>query len=225
MFPPKELAAKLAEFAGDPLLLIADDRASLGKEDKETAAPAEDESPSADDELAFGKELRFDDEAMRRVFEALNAAGGVDFTHYKRPTIRRRLHRRMLLSRIQRIEDDIQMLEQTPSEVQKLFRDVLIHVTRFFRDPESFDLLKAEIFPKALARLEEHDSIRVWIAGCSTGEGGRCSLATFHEAAAPADASAPIAAATPTCETNAAGGIVCGYGPTPTPKNGSTARC
>ncbi len=160
VLPPKGLAAKLAEFAGDPLLLIAAPKPAGGAP---ASAPADGSPPAA-------QPPRFDDGAMQRVFEMLNEVGGVDFTHYKRPTIRRRLHRRMLLNRIASADDYVALLERSPEEAQKLFRDVLIHVTRFFRDPESFDLLKSEIFPKALARLEEHDSIRVWVAGCSTGE-------------------------------------------------------
>ena len=175
VLPPKELAAKLAEFAGDPLLLIDGAKPSPAGEAPSEAkkpSPPADGSPSPADGSSCSEEEgpRFDDEAMRRVFEALNEVGGVDFTHYKRPTIRRRLHRRMLLNRSADLDDYVKLLERSPEESQKLFRDVLIHVTRFFRDPESFDLLKSEIFPKALARLEEHDSIRVWVAGCSTGE-------------------------------------------------------
>ena len=186
VLPPEELAAKLAAFAGDPLLLIADeppppadgpspnagaDAAGADAAGADAAgADARAREPSPADQSPAERAPRFDDEAMLRVFETLNEVGGVDFTHYKRPTIRRRLHRRMLLNRIADLDEYVRLLEQSPEEAQKLFRDVLIHVTRFFRDPESFDLLKAEIFPKALARLEEHDSIRVWVAGCSTGE-------------------------------------------------------
>ena len=146
VLPPGELAGKLAEIVADPALLAPAD------------APPPDAGP------------RFDDESMLRVFELLGDAGGVDFTHYKRPTIRRRLHRRMLLNRTADVAEYVRLLEGSHEEAAKLFRDVLIHVTRFFRDPESFDLLKTEIFPKALERRPEGEPLRVWVAGCSTGE-------------------------------------------------------
>ena len=145
VLPPRELGAKLAELVRHP-----------------TLAPR--------GSLPAGSELTFDDGAMQRVFELLGEVGGVDFTHYKRPTIRRRLHRRMLLSRVDDVGEYVRLLESDRGETEKLFRDVLIHVTRFFRDPESFDLLKREIFPKVLERRERNESVRVWVAGCSTGE-------------------------------------------------------
>ena len=119
---------------------------------------------------AAGPGPTFDDGAMQRVFELLGEVGGVDFTHYKRPTIRRRLHRRMLLAGVEEVGAYVRLLEKSREEADKLFRDVLIHVTRFFRDPESFDLLKGTILPTILGRRGENESVRVWVAGCSTGE-------------------------------------------------------
>jgi two-component system, chemotaxis family, CheB/CheR fusion protein len=93
---------------------------------------------------------------------------GVDFTHYKRPTIQRRLHRRMLLNKIQHQKQYIRYLHEHPAEVERLYRDLLIHVTHFFRDPESFEQLATLVFPQIAGAETQH--IRIWVPGCATGE-------------------------------------------------------
>jgi two-component system CheB/CheR fusion protein len=117
-----------------------------------------------------GDALSVEEEQLRRVFAILRAANGVDFKHYKTPTIRRRLQRRMTLQKIQKIGDYIHFLEQHPAEVHNLYRDLLIHVTRFFREPESFETLKQIVFPKVLNNRKDDEAIRIWVPGCSTGE-------------------------------------------------------
>jgi two-component system CheB/CheR fusion protein len=94
----------------------------------------------------------------------------VDFRQYKRPTIERRVSRRMVLHRLTRLEQYVRFLEKNPAEVQALFQDVLILVTRFFRDPEAFEVLRSTAFPRILDEHKDDGPIRVWIAGCSTGE-------------------------------------------------------
>ncbi|HEX4795658.1 MAG TPA: chemotaxis protein CheB [Humisphaera sp.] len=110
------------------------------------------------------------DEHMARIFSMLRTASGVDFTHYKLPTIRRRLQRRMVLHKIESLDKYIKYLQTNPAEVQSLYQDILIHVTRFFRDPESFEVLARQVFPKILEARVGESPIRVWIPGCSTGE-------------------------------------------------------
>jgi two-component system CheB/CheR fusion protein len=100
----------------------------------------------------------------------LRAATGVDFTHYKLPTIRRRLHRRMVLHKVTRLEDYIRYLQENPDEVRNLYQDLLIHVTRFFRESDTFDALASRVFPEMLAHQERGRPVRIWIPGCSTGE-------------------------------------------------------
>ena len=90
---------------------------------------------------------RNEDQAFRRIFQILRAASGVDFTHYKQPTIRRRLQRRMVLGKITDLDSYLRHLENTPGEVQSLYDDLLIQVTRFFRDPETFEALASRVFP------------------------------------------------------------------------------
>ena len=120
--------------------------------------------------LPGGKHLPIPDGELGRIFELLRGADGVDFSHYKRPTLRRRLQRRMLMRRVERLSDYVAYLEEHPDEVVKLAADLLIHVTRFFRDAEAFDFLAAEVLPALRARLEKDEVFRIWVAGCSTGE-------------------------------------------------------
>jgi two-component system CheB/CheR fusion protein len=100
----------------------------------------------------------------------LHAATGVDFRRYKPATIERRATRRMERLGLRDLGQYARRLEHDPAELQALFRDVLILVTRFFRDPEAFEALRDRVLPALLARHGIDDPIRVWSAGCSTGE-------------------------------------------------------
>ncbi|MGN6368513.1 MAG: CheR family methyltransferase [Phycisphaerae bacterium] len=107
---------------------------------------------------------------MQRIFTLLRNASGVDFTHYKQPTIRRRLQRRMVLRKAQSLRQYLEYLQANPAEVNALYQDILIHVTRFFREPESFEVLQNKILPKLTEKRLNESPIRVWVPGCSTGE-------------------------------------------------------
>ncbi|HZR81704.1 MAG TPA: chemotaxis protein CheB, partial [Candidatus Binatia bacterium] len=121
---------------------------------------------------ALEKETHLPDrtQLFDRVLVLLRSGTGVDFRQYKRPTIERRVHRRMVLHRLTRLDQYIRYLEENPAEVQSLFQDLLILVTRFFRDPESYDALRKQALPRILAQHRDDEPIRVWVAGCSTGE-------------------------------------------------------
>jgi len=110
------------------------------------------------------------DEQLQEVFSLLRPASGVDFRHYKLPTIRRRLFRRMALRRLSNVDDYIRTLRADAAELINLYRDLLIHVTRFFREPDSFEALARDVFPLMLKDRSRDQPIRVWVAGCSTGE-------------------------------------------------------
>ncbi len=111
------------------------------------------------------------DTQLARVFDLLKPLSGIDFRQYKQPTIRRRLMRRMALHRIDDVEGYLRILKANPSEVRALFQDLLIHVTRFFREPESFDALAAEVFPNIFdGREPSNRPVRFWVCGCATGE-------------------------------------------------------
>ena len=117
-----------------------------------------------------GDEIPVDDDQLERVFAILKTSADVDFSSYKRGTVRRRLQRRMVLNRIEDLPRYLRLLEESPEEVRELFQDLLIHVTRFFRDPSSFQALKEVVFPTLLADRRVDDPIRFWVPGCSTGE-------------------------------------------------------
>lgn len=107
---------------------------------------------------------------LQKVYRALRTVSGVDFTNYKSNTIRRRIMRRMMLLKIDALKRYAQYVNENHGEAEVLFRDVLIHVTRFFRDSEVFDALKALVFPALVKDRSPETPIRIWVAGCSTGE-------------------------------------------------------
>lgn len=116
------------------------------------------------EELVEGKN------ALQSIFALLRVATGVDFTHYKQTTLKRRILRRMVLYQIERLEDYVIFLQNHPAEVQALYEDVLINVTSFMRDREAFEALKTKVFPIITKDKSPSIPIRIWVAGCSTGE-------------------------------------------------------
>ncbi len=117
-----------------------------------------------------GDELPLNDEQLQPVFDLLRPVSGVDFRHYKRPTIKRRLFRRMALHRLKGVDEYVRLLRSDPAEVRSLYQDLLIHVTRFFREPESFEALAEEVFPAIVKGAGPDRPIRAWVSGCATGE-------------------------------------------------------
>ncbi len=108
-------------------------------------------------------------ETMPRIFALLKSSVGVDFSHYKLTTLTRRIQRRMLLYKLDRLEDYAEYLQANPAEVKALYAEILIHVTSFFREDSAFEQLKAQVFP-IICQNKSASPIRIWIAGCSTGE-------------------------------------------------------
>lgn len=95
---------------------------------------------------------------------------GIDFSHYKPSTVIRRIERRLQLTQASSLEAYVERVAGDPEELDLLFRDLLIGVTRFFRDEEAFARLEEQVIPELLDRLAPNDEIRVWVAGCATGE-------------------------------------------------------
>ncbi|EGV19644.1 chemotaxis protein CheB [Thiocapsa marina] len=110
------------------------------------------------------------DTGLRKVFVLLRNQTGHDFSQYKPSTIQRRIERRMAVHQIATLDDYVQYLRQMPAESDALFRDLLIGVTSFFRDPDAFAVLEHEVIPKLFAGKSAEVAIRVWSVGCSTGE-------------------------------------------------------
>ncbi len=108
--------------------------------------------------------------ALGRIFVALRDRTGHDFSVHKASTSRRRIERRMNVHQIETIEEYLRYLQINPQEVDALFRELLIGVTSFFRDPAAFDSLAASGLPKLLDSRPDGTDVRVWVPGCSTGE-------------------------------------------------------
>jgi two-component system CheB/CheR fusion protein len=105
-----------------------------------------------------------------RIVEVVRSLTDVDFTHYKRSTIRRRVQRRMALRGIESYDHYLDVLRQDVPELNNLYQDFLIRVTQFFRDPEAYEALKERVFPALLNERSVDRPVRVWVTGCSTGE-------------------------------------------------------
>jgi two-component system CheB/CheR fusion protein len=123
-------------------------------------------------EIAIQKRPAANDQRnwLNKIFAILRTQIGHDFSHYKANTLLRRINRRMGLNQIAHHAQYVRYLRENPAEVEALFRELLIGVTRFFRDADSFNVLKTGILPELLGRLEEDATLRAWIPGCSTGQ-------------------------------------------------------
>ena len=109
-------------------------------------------------------------ELLQKIFILLRAQTRHDFSGYKLNTLRRRIERRMVIHRITSLKDYVHYLQQTPGEVQTLFHELLIGVTRFFRDPEAFEAVQREVIPHLFDTRLTDEAVRIWVPGCSTGE-------------------------------------------------------
>ena len=107
---------------------------------------------------------------LNSIFQLLRRGTGVDFTHYRKTTILRRIQRRMMVHKIDRMADYVRYLQTNPTEINSLYQDILINVTSFFRNPKVFEELKSKVFPDVLRNLRKDASIRIWTPGCASGE-------------------------------------------------------
>ncbi|PYN96018.1 MAG: histidine kinase [Candidatus Rokuibacteriota bacterium] len=145
VLPPKGIAHELTRIARHPYLGVAD-------------APP---SPAP---------LDVRPEAFDLILRMLREKSGVDFTQYRQTTIRRRIARRMMVHGVDTLDNYRLYLEAHPSQLQALHNDLLVNVTRFFRDSEAFRSLQASVFPGMVKRQQTDGPIRVWVPGCATGE-------------------------------------------------------
>jgi two-component system CheB/CheR fusion protein len=124
----------------------------------------------------YTREAGVDQELLRRggalaeIISLLRARNCVDFTNYKQSTIRRRVQRRMALRGLEDVRKYLQVLREDPAELHALYQDFLIRVTQFFRDPAAFEALKEKVFPALVQNRAPNAAIRLWVAGCATGE-------------------------------------------------------
>jgi two-component system CheB/CheR fusion protein len=109
-------------------------------------------------------------DSVQKILFLLRGQTGHDFSHYKQNTVHRRIERRMAVNQIGQLENYVRYLQQNPSEVDNLFRDLLIGVTSFFRDPEAFEALRERSIIPLLSGRDPRLPLRIWVPGCSTGE-------------------------------------------------------
>ena len=111
-----------------------------------------------------------DDEGLAKVLTLLRKASGTDFSAYKKATLRRRIARRMAVSHVETLDEYAGRLEGDVAEAKALYDDCLISVTSFFRDPEVFQALREQVLPRLLEERPPDEPLRIWVAGCATGE-------------------------------------------------------
>jgi two-component system CheB/CheR fusion protein len=109
-------------------------------------------------------------EALQTIFGHLRSELDHDFSHYKEPTVLRRLERRMRVHGVTSLASYANLVQNDPDETESLFRDLLISVTNFFRDPGSFKNLEQTAIQHVFERVETEDDVRVWVPGCASGE-------------------------------------------------------
>ena len=143
VLPPAQIARELARVAGHPYV--------------RSAQPEEEGEATSESQFAG-------------IFQWVKRSTGVDFSQYKPTTLRRRILRRMVLKKMQTVGAYLKRLENDSAEVDALYRDLLISVTSFFRDPETFEYLKSDVIPDILRHRHGDLPIRVWVPGCATGE-------------------------------------------------------
>ena len=108
-------------------------------------------------------------DAFQKIFILLRTHTGHDFSLYKQNTFYRRVERRMNIAQLDSLPNYIRLLQENPVEIESLFKELLIGVTNFFRDPDSFERLK-ELLADLVKTKSENSKIRIWVPGCSTGE-------------------------------------------------------
>ncbi len=111
-----------------------------------------------------------EEDYLSQIFRKLKSETGVDFSNYKSSTIKRRITRRMVLHKTDKIDEYAKIIKESKNEIHELYRDLLINVTNFFRDSEVFELLEHKIFPELTKDKSRNDPVRIWVPGCSSGE-------------------------------------------------------
>ncbi len=122
-----------------------------------------------------------DGRSLQNIFRVLLENTGHDFSGYKQSTVLRRLARRMNVHGLDDMQDYVRLLRDSPQEQDALFRELLITVTNFFRDPTTFKYLEDNVIPDLLSRKTETDTVRLWVVGCATGEEAYSLAMLLHE--------------------------------------------
>ena len=120
--------------------------------------------------------------SLEKIFILLRTRTGHDFSLYKKNTMYRRIERRMGIHQIDKIATYVRYLQENPQELELLFKELLIGVTNFFRDPSAWDQMKEEVIPALLSERPAKGVLRAWVPGCSTGEEAYSLAIVFREA-------------------------------------------
>jgi two-component system, chemotaxis family, CheB/CheR fusion protein len=144
VLPPKDIARELARIARHPYV--------------------------APNHTAGAELVRAAESGLGAIFQLLRKKTGVDFTQYRQSTIFRRIHRRMVVHKIDKIREYVRHVQAHPAEIKALYQDILINVTSFFRNPSVFEALKEQVFPNILKNRSPDAAIRLWTPGCASGE-------------------------------------------------------
>jgi two-component system CheB/CheR fusion protein len=118
---------------------------------------------------------------MEAILQLLRDEYAIDFSHYKAGTVTRRIERRLQFNRAIDIDSYVHRLRNDPRELSSLYEDLLIGVTRFFRDAEAFEALGARVIPDLVDRADANEQIRVWVPGCATGQEAYSIAILLHE--------------------------------------------
>ena len=169
--PRSVIAAKCADLVATPAELPGKLLALYHK----SAAAGPDTLPELDVKLQG---------EMGALIGLLRMRTGHDFSLYKKATLQRRIERRMAMHQLQSIGDYVDFLRKNPPEVDLLFKEMLIGVTNFFRDPAAWIHLRDKLIPALLKQRPQGDTLRAWTAGCSTGEEAYSLAIAFREAMA-----------------------------------------
>ena len=149
--------------------------------------------PSDKIEAVQTKELNDNKDDLRKILAIIKNKTGVDFfLNYKHASVYRRIVRRMVLNKFETLNEYTTLLKDTPAEVDALYDDFLINVTSFFRDPDFYNMLTREVFPALVLERNPLDPVRIWIAGCSTGEEAYSIAICLMEFLEEKDLSLPI---------------------------------
>jgi two-component system CheB/CheR fusion protein len=131
--------------------------------------------------LNIEKFTREDESLVNDILSLVKNITSHNFLEYKKPTILRRLAKSMTEKGFSKLKDYHEHLANNPDDVANLSKEFLINVTKFFRDPEAFDELKTKIIPSIFSIKKPHDTIKIWVAACSTGEEAYTIAMLFHE--------------------------------------------
>ena len=173
VMPPEKIASELKRLSLEPYM---------------ANALTDERKPKTDTSSDPGSE----EAGFKRILHLLYAAKSVDFSQYRSTTIRRRIQRRMLLDKIPTLLRYSERLRAHAPELEALYQDLLIGVTSFFRDAQTFEFLQRKVFPELVKNRAADESLRVWVSGCSSGQEAYSIAMAFLEFAATAEVNVPL---------------------------------